>query len=286
MKYLSLLLFLTLGAHASIKISTFNIRNFDKSGSQTNKSLLKSIILEVGPDLMAVQEIHNERSFKEFTKSSLKGYGLILSRCGGGGRQKLGFLFKKSKLKLISSREDTRVSNAFLDSCDSLRPAMVSIFEENSSKRFAAISVHLKAGSGSRNYARRATQYDGIADIIRELNNKGLKRVVALGDFNTTGFDLRDNDYKNFIELLHDTSSSTSAHDISCTSYWRGRDYSDGIEEASTLDHIVYTNSFGKPQDISVGSHCKKAKCKDTKYYELGESYRSVSDHCPVSAIF
>lgn len=286
MKYLSLLLFLTFGAHASIKISTFNIRNFDKSGSQTNKSLLKSIIHEINPDLMAIQEIHNEGSFREFTKSSLKGYALILSRCGGGGRQKLGFLYKRSKLKLVSSIEDTRVSNALLNSCDSLRPAVVAIFEENDSNKFAAISVHLKAGSGSRNYARRATQYDRIADIMKELNSKGIKRVVALGDFNTTGFDLRDKDYKNFIELLDDTSSSTSAHDISCTSYWRGRNYNDGIEEASTLDHIVYTNSFGNPQSISVGSHCKKAKCQDTKYYELGESYRSVSDHCPVSATF
>lgn len=285
MKYLSLLLLFGLSAHA-LKISTYNIRNFDKSGYETNKPLLKKIISNLDADLLAVQEIHNERSFRKFVKVALRDYGLLLSKCGGSGRQKLGFLYKRSKLKLTKTIEDSRLSQAFRNSCGSLRPAMVAVFEENNSQNFAAVAVHLKAGSGSRNYARRANQYKTVAKIIKELKEKGLKRVVALGDFNTTGFDHRDRDYRNFTEFLDASASSTSAHKVSCTSYWRGRDYNDGIEEASTLDHIVYTDTFGRPQKLAVGAHCKKANCRDANYYDLGESYKSVSDHCPVSATF
>ncbi|MCO4753633.1 MAG: endonuclease/exonuclease/phosphatase family protein [Bacteriovoracaceae bacterium] len=286
MKYMTILLFVALSAHA-FKAGTFNIRNFDKSGSSTNKVLLEQMIEDMDADLLAVQEILNHRSFRSFVESKLEAYELVLSNCGGGGGQKLGFLYKRSALKLISVEEDKRVSQALSRTgCGSLRPALVAIFEDNNSKRLGAISLHLKAGGGKRNISRRATQYKSVSSIIFDLEDKGIDRIVAMGDFNTTGYDLKNADYHNFLNLLSRTQSTTTAEAIECTSYWKGKSYSDGIEEASTLDHIVYSKSFGTPKSISVGSHCEKVGCRDVYEEQLGESYKSVSDHCPVSATF
>ncbi len=78
-------------ATAGLKIGAYNIRNFDKPGSPTNKALLKQNILKESPDLLAVEEIFDKWSFKSFVQKELKGYEVVLSQCGGGGSQKLGF---------------------------------------------------------------------------------------------------------------------------------------------------------------------------------------------------
>lgn len=273
-------------ATASINVGTYNIRNF---GSNTDKNLLKDIILESSPDLLSVQEIVDASSFRYFVKKELPGYEAVLSKCGGGGGQKLGFLYNKRTLRLISAREDDRLETALSDRCGSLRPAMIGIFEElQSSKTFAAISVHLKAGSGSRTFSRRARQYQMVYKIMNELENAGQRNILAMGDFNTTGYDPRNVDYQNFKKMLDQTGARTSADKTQCTSYWTGRDRNDGIEEASTLDHVVYTENFlgATPTNFSVGGHCKAAACEDVYEDILGESYRSVSDHCPVTLSF
>ncbi|MEX0798480.1 MAG: endonuclease/exonuclease/phosphatase family protein [Bacteriovoracaceae bacterium] len=289
MKYLTLLLFVAFSASAALKIGTFNIRNFDKPGTNTNKKLLKEIILNINPDLLAVQEIFNESSFRSFIQKEFSGYKIILSKCGGGGSQKLGFIYKTSSLKALSSYEDKRLSSALNERCGSLRPAMVGLFKDlEKNEVIAALSVHLKAGSGSRNFSRRAKQYDALKVIFDELKQKGYKNILAAGDFNTTGWDLRNADFHNFEKFLNGVSASTTASKVACSSYWSGRDYQDGIEEASTLDHVVYTDNFynGPSQAPQVGGHCALANCQDVPESELGEGYQSVSDHCPVSLAF
>ena len=276
-------------AAAGLNVGTYNIRNFDKPGTHTNKKLLKQSILEASPDLLAVQEIHNQSSFKSFVTKELKGYSLALSNCGGGGGQKLGFVYRFSKLRLKKSYEDRRLTSAFDNGCGSLRPAFVGIFEDlEEGRTFVALSVHLKAGSGSRNFERRATQYKHIQDMFAEFEADGHKAILAMGDFNTTGFDHRNQDYINFKRLLTSTGSMTSAQEVSCTSYWSGTNYNDGIEEASTLDHVVFNPgfaSYGTPE-IKVGGHCAKARCEDVYEDVLGEGYQTVSDHCPVTVSF
>lgn len=276
-------------ATAGLNIGTYNIRNFDKPGSHTNKKLLKENILKASPDLLAVEEIFNHSSFKSFVAKELKGYSVALSNCGGGGSQKLGFIYRSSKLKLKRSYEDRRLTSAFDNGCGSLRPAYVGVFEDlESQKDFVAIAVHLKAGSGSRNFERRATQYSHIKDMFAEFEAEGHDAIVAMGDFNTTGYDHRNQDYRNFQRLLSSAGASTSAQEVACTSYWSGADYNDGIEEASTLDHVVYNRgfaSFGSPK-VELGGHCAKARCEDVYEDVLGEGYQTVSDHCPVTVSF
>lgn len=289
MKCLTLLLMMALSAVAGLEVGTFNIRNFDRSPNSTDKNLLQKMILEMNPDLLAVQEIYNDSSFKRFVRERLSGYGAILSECGGSGRQKLGFIYKKQSLEMLSHWEDGRLESALAASCGSLRPALGAIFKNKEDGTvFAAMSVHLKAGSGSRNHSRRAKQYNLLAQIVEELQAPGQGNVLVMGDFNTTGYDLRNSDYRAFRSFLGKASAQTSAESAQCTSYWAGRDYRDGIEEASTLDHVVYAGDYFHRNFAGAlaGGHCLKAACRDVPEEVLGASYQSVSDHCPVAVSF
>jgi endonuclease/exonuclease/phosphatase family metal-dependent hydrolase len=282
-----------LNSFASIKISTFNIRNFEKRVNGTDKIELLKIINSLDSDIISVQEIYNNSSFEKFVSKNLPQYRLLLSNCGGGGQQNLGFLYKSQKLELKKQAEDSTIAS--LDDivptygCAALRPAMLGFFKDKRSKEeFVAVAVHLKAGSGSRNYSKRWKQYDYLVKMVRSLRLARNQNIILLGDFNTTGFDLKDQDYIKFNKMLTDVGAQSASERISCTSYWSGRDYNDDIEEPSTLDHIVFTNNFmgKKLKSVKVSSHCKVAQCQSVYESVLGRSYDFVSDHCPVSAEF
>lgn len=292
-KFAWLILIVCFGANASLKVSAFNIRNFDKNGEGTNKYELENIIQGLNSDLISIEEIYNNNSFESFVNKKLPEYKLVLSRCGGGGQQNLGFIYKPQRFDLLKVDEDSRIADpgGLVPSygCGSLRPAMIGFFHDKvTGKNLVAITVHLKAGSGSRNYAKREKQYKLLVKIIRNLRLAGHKDILVMGDFNTTGFDSKDVDYRNFSNLLSQTGTDTISKDLACTSYWSGENQHDDIEEPSTLDHIVYSqNLLGlKLAKVSTGTHCKKAKCQEVYDSVLGSSYESVSDHCPISAEF
>lgn len=292
-KRLTLLLCFVVFNSYALEISSFNIRNFDKKGKGTDKSELSRIFQTLNSDIIAIQEIYNNRSFQKYVTKYLPQYKLALSNCGGAGQQNLGFLYKDESVELVKQVEDARIASPDdivpQYGCASLRPAYLGFFKERKTKKdFVAVAVHLKAGSGSKNYAKRWKQYDYLAKMIRSLRNARHQNIVILGDFNTTGYDLRDADYKRFNMMMTKTGTDTASKEIACSSYWSGKVYSDDIEEPSTLDHIVYTKGFmGLTLDsVKVGSHCKIADCQEVYNSVLGRSYEAVSDHCPVTASF
>ena len=291
---LALFLLLSFSAQAKIQITAFNIRNYDKKSEQTDKIELKKILTDLGSDLFVVEEIYNNPSFEAFVAKEMPNYKLSLSRCGGGGSQNLAFLYNPSKLILEKTVEDAKISD--LDGigssdygCSSLRPAYLGFFKDiETDKNFIAVALHLKAGSGSRNFSKRSKQYKYLLKMIRNLRMAGHKNIVLMGDLNTTGWNKRNEDYKNFANLLNQSGTKTIAEKLECTSYWGGKNQSDDIEVPSVLDHIVYTPDFlGMKMDkASVGTHCAQANCKETYNSVLGNSYSNVSDHCPITAVF
>lgn len=285
--YFSLLflLFFSCNSNANLKIATFNIENFGRKGVQKDIELLRKIILEMDADIVGVQEIVKKNKFKKFIIKKLPDYELILSKCGGRGEQYLGFIYKKERLKLVKFFEDKRVAQMRGNRCDSLRPAAVGIFQDLvTEKKIAALSVHLKAGGGKRNYKRRKKQYKVIGQLISEVKSKYTENIIAMGDFNTTGYLLKDRDYKNFIQLVENINAVNVAQKLNCSSYWSGKDREDGIEEPSLLDHILITKKLAKNSLRSEKSlsHCKKVFCSRVPISDLGVTYKKVSDHCPL----
>ena len=155
-------------------------------------------------------------------------------------------------------------------------------------KTFVALGVHLKAGGRSSSYRTRTLQYQMLVEMVKELNRRGQRDILIMGDFNTTGYVLSDSDYHNFSDMLGDTRMKTVSSRLECTSYWSGSNRSDNIEESSILDHIVYPSTFMgmRPSRFGVHSHCARAACENTSARQLGVSYQEVTDHCPVSITF
>lgn len=277
----------------SLKIVSYNIRNFEYRTSSTDTVELKRILTNLRFDLLAAQEIVNTGSFKKFITSSFPQYDVVFSQCGGGGRQKLAFVYDKTKLKLNSLQEDRRMGDpgSIISTygCGRLRPALVGSFTEIISKKeFVAIALHLKAGGNSRSYSSRAAQYKLLSKMTEELKLANQKNILMLGDFNTTGFVDFDQDYQNFNDFLVKSSLQTISTQIQCTSYWSGMNRNDNVEESSVLDHIVHPQNFmgKKAGSIEVHSHCLRVSCTNSSSQSLGHSYKKVSDHCPISITF
>jgi len=290
MKYLTLLLCLAaFNLYAESRFATYNIRMYDARSGITDKVELKKIITELDADFITVEEIVNSSSLRNFVKNEFPLYDLALSKCGGGGNQKIGFIYKKSKYKLNKLFEDRRLSSVKNQKgCGSLRPALIGYFTDLSlQKDFVAIGLHLKAGSGKKNYDRRNKQFKILVTIVEEIKRKGISDFIIMGDLNTTGFIDQNEDYKNFNFMLNKINVKTGSTQLNCTSYWSGEDSTDNIEEASILDHVIPSTNFLNTKSVQTElfAHCKKSLCENVSADELGTSYLSVSDHCPVLSI-
>ena len=294
-KFTVLIFLISFNVFASITISSFNIRNFDmnsRGNEVTDKKLVADLILETSTDILGVQEIVNKNSFIKMVETQLSDYAVVLSQCGGGGRQFLGFLYLKSKFKLLSLEENREISIFDEDykknqSCGSLRPALIGTFLDLKTKKtFTILNTHLKAGSGSRNYQKRWEQYKILQDVINKVKQEN--DIIILGDLNTTGFDRKDQDYKEFSKMLNNTQMKTISENLGCTSYWGGLNPRNQIEEPSTLDHIAYTQQMlgYKSVSSSVLAHCAQVSCQQVYESELFPYYQKVSDHCPIVATF
>lgn len=285
------ILLLPTNALSRIKITTYNIRNFDydsRADIMTNKSELLKIIKSIDSDLIGIQEIVNKDAFIRFVVQYLPDYKVALTNCGGGGRQKLGFLYKSTTLKLLSFREDDTISDR--KGCNSgLRPAAIGSFKNlQTGDYFSSIVVHLKAGGRQQNADLRYRQYGILTQIINNIKLYENNKIVIMGDFNTTDYILRNQNYARFIDFVDHNELLDFSSELECTSYWwGGRD--DGLEYSSLLDHVLVTEDFFdsySTYSVQLKSHCMKVSCRDAAADLLGVTYQEVSDHCPVVTSF
>jgi exonuclease III len=287
-------------ALAGARFASYNIRNYGSKGGKhhkaitleqekTNNRKLAQILKTTSATLLGVQEIVDATKFKKFITNNFSQYSAVFSKCGGRGRQKLGFIYNKNELELLSFREDNRVS--MNKGCRSgLRPAFIGKFKHvRTQKTFTALNFHLKAGGRLSNVLKRKDQYKIISTLIKEIRKKGSKNLVLFGDFNTTNYNLRNEHYQTFINFVQNNRLTDFAESLNCSSYWWGG-VRDGLEYPSLLDHVMMSQEMkdllGKKAKAQVLSHCQKSFCEATTARELGTSFKSVSDHCPVAVEF
>jgi endonuclease/exonuclease/phosphatase family metal-dependent hydrolase len=274
-------------AKEGLNFATFNIRNYgsDDPSNKTDKRRLKSLLLKTGADVIGVQEVVDEVDFKNFIKRYLTGYSVRLTKCGGLGNQKLGFVYKTSVLTLSSFSED-QIMNEKRQCAKGLRPAAIAKFRNKKNGiRFTAINVHLKAGGSQSNADKRYWQYGQLTKLIKKQKNLGAKYFVVVGDFNTTDYVLRNKNYKRFLNFVENNSFIDFSESLECSSFWYGG-VQDGYFTPSLLDHILVSRVLWnryKIQEVKVGSHCKRVRCDESHEDTLGETFKEVSDHCPVS---
>jgi endonuclease/exonuclease/phosphatase family metal-dependent hydrolase len=279
-------------AQAKIKVATYNIRNFDydvRGDIHTNKDHLKKLLKGLNADLIAVQEIVQDRVFIHFIDRYMPEYDVILTECGGQNGQKLGFVYNKSKLKLLSFKEDLRLSigrTGQTPACNrGSRPAMIANFKHiKEGFLFTSFAVHLKSGGQPSSIDKRFFQINTITSIVKEYKARGMKNFILMGDFNSTQYIHQKAEYKRFLDIFNSSKLTDLSNKINCTSYWFGG-LRDDKQYPSILDHIIVSEFFKKktPQ-IHVHSHCAKLSCSVTPDDQLGVSFDQVSDHCPMTA--
>lgn len=283
----AILLALSSHAWAGWSVSTYNIRNFDRDMREgsTNIPLLQKILVDVKSDVMAFEEIVNEKAFKALMTSSLPGYKYEISECGGGGKQKIAIAWDPKVFTYKSKQEDLTFS--FEDgtslACGSLRPVFMVTLAKTDKSEFTFAGVHLKAGGSYDAMSRRWEQYAKLARLVQNFRGKNL---ILLGDFNTTGYTPKDDDYEKFEAMLSGAGLRTMSETIGCTNYWTGT-LGNGLYQASVIDHIVLQDKLvGSVQGARIGAHCEKFACRPTSPQELGASFEEVSDHCPLQVTF
>lgn len=293
MKFLfySLILLLTHQAHASLRVGTYNIRNFDydvRSNTPTNKLFLVETIKSMNVDLLAVEEVHNTEEFNHMVETQFNGrYKVILSNCGGAHGQRLGFIYDISKLNLNDFSEDMGTVSPGQEQrnpCVSgSRPIALGTFtRKDTNESFVALAVHLKSGGQQRSISKRFRQLEVISQVVKRLNFNGEKNIIIMGDFNSTEYILKNNTYRKFVQSVNRMNLTETTTNLSCSAYWWGGS-NDSRQYPSTLDHILVSQNFSnKATSSEVFGHCRKLHCQSTPENQMGRSFDEVSDHCPI----
>jgi endonuclease/exonuclease/phosphatase family metal-dependent hydrolase len=295
MKFVLLIAGLVLSFHstASLRVASYNIRNFDydeRSHVSTNKEYLYTTLTEVNADLLAVQEINQTETFKRFVESKFqKRYGVSLTECGGAHGQKLGFVYDKRKLSLVSFEQDLRTSNPGqrnnLPCNDGSRPLAIAKFKMlDTNQDLIAISVHLKSGGAPKSVAKRFQQISIIASVVADYKKMGYSNFIIMGDFNSTEYIFKGEHYNKFKFAVEKMGLNDLASEVECTAYWWGG-IDDGKQYPSILDHMLVSPGLitdKKTTRAKPLAHCQKVSCEATWDSSLGMSFEEVSDHCPM----
>ncbi len=280
------LLLLTSSAWARWSVATYNIRNFDAdpTAGQTDYQELQKIITSVKSDVMIFEEVVNAKAFTTLMAAALPGFKYSLSSCGGRGQQKIAVAYDPAVFEFVAQKEDFSFSGGGQNSCGSLRPVFLVTLRMRATKEtFVFAGIHLKAGGDPRSMETRWGQYKKLESLVETVRNS---QLILLGDFNTTGYNIRNDDYTRFGDFLTNSGLRTSAEATACTNYWSGVDQNPDFLP-SILDHIVMSNAqAGRIASTTVGAHCQKTRCSEASEADLGLSFAKVSDHCPVQVSF
>lgn len=272
-------------AWAGWSVSSYNIRNFDhdRIAGQTNLTELGKTIKEFKSDVMTFIEVVNLEAFQSVVKQNLPEYEVAHSKCGGGGRQKLAIAYNAKIFTFLGQVEDATFSGSS-EGCGSLRPVLIVNLQNKTTKqKFFFAAIHLKAGGAAEAMQQRWTQYELLEKLAKKYKSE---KLILLGDFNTTGYNIKNEDFTKFEKFLSSSALHTMSENLGCTSYWEGT-LGNGRHQSSILDHIVLNDDLrANVKDVFLGSHCAKLDCKDATPEELGTSYQTVSDHCPIQVTF
>lgn len=285
MKFALLFLLLSTAGWAKWTVTTYNIRNFDNDSSEGRTDLkeLARILKDVQSDVMAFEEVVNKSAFDDLIKKNLPGYKYNLSNCGGFGKQHLAVVYNPNTFEYVRHYEDLNFSGSG-KKCESLRPAFfVTLKHKETKTDYIFGVVHLKAGGSKKAMEQRWQQYEKLRGVSFKHEKDNL---ILLGDFNTTGYNIKDADYVKFEDFISASSLRTMSEEIGCTNYWSG---TQGGKEfrPSILDHIVVQDKLvSSVESVKVGAHCEAMSCRPAAPEVLGVSFQSVSDHCPVQVTF
>lgn len=256
------------GSESSFDIATWNIEHFPKNQDFTLPYLYE-IILDIDIDLIAVQEIDDNKLFMGLI-DSLDGYQGYISQLPVYG-QRLGIIYKSD---IISISEPKQI---FIhDDWAFPRPPLISYVEVRNNNRtvfdFILIILHLKAFNDEESVERRRQACQKLKNYISTYFLTGAEKdILIVGDFNDELDDpVEENIFQEFLNDMANYEFLTLATKDIPT-------YIGNFE--SSIDHILISDNS---KDEYQGGNIQVLKIDEafSKYVDY------VSDHRPVLARF
>jgi endonuclease/exonuclease/phosphatase family metal-dependent hydrolase len=266
---------------APLTLATYNLRHFGAEPKDQGK--LRASVGGLGADLVAVQEVRDPAALDRLA-SELSGlrraYQAVSSGCGGRRGMHVGFLYDTRRMTLLQTREFRELLPEEGGCSEGDRPGLLGVFEADGQPLHALV-VHLKAGGSDGDFRERKAQYERLQRLLGLLRAEGARRVVLLGDLNTTGFLGNERRERELVEALaRGGGLEVATTPLRCTEYYRK---DERTMEPSLLDHALVSEGALEPGSVEVHSHCRELACAPRAPGAMPPSYAGVSDHCPVT---
>ena len=260
------------GSEDTFDLVAWNIENFPLRDQATVDSV-RMIILALQVDVVTVEEIADTTAFRNLV-NALEGWEGVYSsdEYGPGSYQKTGILYRTDQITL------SNVGIIFPNQPDPFpRPplmAHVDFHRGNQHFDFYLIVVHLKAGGGAEDLARRREACQQLKSLIDQSVNEGDEPdFIVAGDFND---ELDDPPASNAFTIFLDDSVHYRflTMPLAGDPYWASYP-----STGSLIDHILVTSdALGEYE----GGETETLRLD----YEVTNYSYWVSDHRPVMSQF
>jgi endonuclease/exonuclease/phosphatase family metal-dependent hydrolase len=272
---------LLLGACTSpITVATFNIRMFPEGS--TDRPLVARRLVELDASVIAVQEIRDARALGEVlelaAQQSGRDYQLLLGPCGGEGWFiTTGVVYDARAWEVLEHVGYPDLQPEGEGACGVRQAATGAVLADDRGRRLGVLSVHLRPFPEELDTRRE--QWARVVARMGELERRHGATVVALGDYNSTGFTGDPPEERAFVErTVAAAGYQLPTATLACTEYWRPAN-DPGDYRPSLLDHAVASGGQWRAQ---VHGMCERLACRPTAPDRMDPDYFSVSDHCPV----
>jgi endonuclease/exonuclease/phosphatase family metal-dependent hydrolase len=262
------------------RIATFNIRMFPEP--TTDFERVSATLAELDADLLGVQEIIDQGALMAVLQQASirtgRTYRAVISRCRSAKHGiTTGLVWDASKWRLIEEREYPDLLPDLGVPCGEAQPGLLGIFADRQGRRIALLSVHLDAFPDK--FEVRREQWRRLIAIQKAVHERHRATVVALGDFNSTGFDGQPSEERQFVlDVVQEAGFRLLTAEVPCTEYYLPEGRREYVP--SVLDHLVVTDGrWSAPKAIGF---CERLACRITAAEDMDEDFVRVSDHCPV----
>ena len=277
---LFVLAFALIDCTPKVRVGSFNIRVFPSDS--TDRERVAEAVAELDADVFGVQEIVDPEALRDVLAraSSMTGrdYDFVLTRCRGSrSKMATGIVWDASRWTLEEQREYPDLLPDDGESCGQWPPAAFGVFSGPRGQRLGVLSVHFPPFP--RRYRVRQVFWRRLLKLQRDESARTGATVLALGDFNSTGFRGQPPEERDFVEGLVDAAEyQLLSRDIACTEYYRPQHADTFLP--SILDHVVATD--GEWSSASALGLCRRLACEETSPAQMDPDFHRVSDHCPI----
>jgi endonuclease/exonuclease/phosphatase family metal-dependent hydrolase len=283
-----------------VRIGTWNLHWFpDGSSDKPNREggtdirWMGCVIALMDLQVVAVQEVKQHfrgrqaleellDRLNEFTGGD---WHAEVDDCPGDGRQQVGLLFDKKRVKAEALRSLPSLNPAGSGCAHRLRPGYAAYLRFSGGADLHLVTLHLDSGVESRDFENRRSSWASLMSVIQDLKSVAPDDdAIVLGDFNTMGCSKCAQNVSAAEEIANLENAFSAAHvgmrrlkpNLDCSEDYRGH--------GNTLDHIFVSS---KMKELPTNAKAEvKGLCEETSCWRSKGSSKAalsrLSDHCPL----